>query len=180
MKLTIVIPTIGRPSLQRAVASAESCADEVIVVADCAPQVMGALHVEFGAAGFARNAGVQAATGDWVGFLDDDDVLIPEVYRAQVAMHPACDVVVHPMMHPVLGPIPRPGTDPLTHGNVGISFTAKRSLLLAHPFIAGPPRTAAIEDYELLRRFADSGKIIMVMAQQIAYLVKPEEHRWPS
>lgn len=176
MRLSIVIATTGRETLERAVASAEACADEVIIVADGARDVIADLHVDLGCPGLVRNAGVEVATGDWVGFLDDDDVLVPDRYRASVDAHPAVDVVIHPLLHPELGPVPRPGSDAITHGNVGISFTLKRSLALSEPFIAGPPRTARIEDYELLRRLFDAGRL-MVMAQEIAYVVRPEEHR---
>lgn len=179
MRLSIVIPTIGRETLERAHASAAACADEVIIVADGHPEVNADLHVDLGAPGLVRNAGAEIATGDWVGFLDDDDVLIPDVYRASVDRHPAVDMIVHPMFHPELGPLPRPGSDLLSHGNVGIGLTVKRKLFLQSPMLPGPPRCASIEDYELVRRYVDDDRIVVV-TQQIAYIVRPEEHRWPS
>ena len=39
----------------------------------------------------ARNAGLEAATGDWVAFLDDDDLWAPEKLRDQVAAADAAD-----------------------------------------------------------------------------------------
>jgi len=179
VRLSIVIPTIGRKTLERAVASAELCADEVIVVADGRPDVDADLHVDLGAPGLVRNAGVEVATGDWVGFLDDDDVLIPDVYRSNWQPHPAADMVLHPMWHPELGPLPRPGSDPIVHGNIGISFTVRRRLAMEEPMLPGPPRCASIEDYEYVRRFRDKQRIL-VMAQRIAYIVRPEQHRWPQ
>ena len=179
MRLSIVIPTIGRKTLERAVASAEACADEVIIVADGRSDIVADLHVDLGAPGLVRNAGVEVATGDWVGFLDDDDVLIPDVYRANWEPHPAADMVLHPMWHPELGPLPRPGSDPIVHGNIGISFTVKRRLALEEPMLPGPPHCASIEDYEYVRRFRDKHRIL-VMAQSIAYIVRPEQHRWPK
>jgi glycosyltransferase involved in cell wall biosynthesis len=179
VRLSIIIPTIGRETLERAVASAAACADEVIVVADGHPEVNADLHVDLGAPGLVRNAGAAIATGDWVGFLDDDDVLVPNAYRANWLPHPAADMIVHPMFHPELGPIPRPGSNPIRHGNVGISFTVRRRLFLEQPMLPGPPHCASIEDYEYVRRFVDLGRIV-VMAQTIAYIVRPEMHRWPS
>ena len=183
MTLSIVIPTTGRETLERAIASAAACADEVIVVADGAPHVGATVHVDVGAPGLARNAGVEAATCEWVGFLDDDDVLIPDVYRrVALEVHPAAAMVIHTMMHPELGPVPRPG-QPITLGNVGISFTCQTSLWRDRPFIAGPHRnkingTMRGEDFELVRRFQDHG-LPVALSPEIAYVVRPEEHSWP-
>jgi len=49
-------------------------------------------------AGAARNAGIEAATGDWVAFLDADDVWYPEKLRVVadvIAAQGACDLVCH-------------------------------------------------------------------------------------
>lgn len=176
--LTVVIATTGRETLERAYQSALAAADDVIVVADGCPDVFAAVHVDLGCPGMVRNAAAPLVRTTHVGFLDDDDVLIPDVYRANLDPHPAADMVLHPMWHPELGPIPRPGSDPIVHGNVGISFTVKRRLALQEPMLPGPPRCASIEDYEYVRRFVDRKRIV-VMAQQIAYIVRPEQHRWP-
>lgn len=176
MKLSIVIPTTGRGTLARAVDAAWRCADQVIVVADGAPEVTADVHVDFGAPGLVRNAAAPYITGDWVGFCDDDDVLVPDVYRSVVEDHAeGVDVIVHTMADPEYGLIPRPLPDvPLFHGNVGISFTLRTELFRAHPFIAGPPLTMRGEDYELVTRLVEHDARLVVSGA-VAYLVRPEE-----
>ena len=176
--LTIVIPTTGRDTLDRAIASAESAADEVIVVAD-GWKGPATIHGEFGAPGLARNAAMWDVQTTHVGFLDDDDVLVGEVYRrVTLDVHPAAPMVIHTMWHPELGPVPRPGW-PIELGNVGISFAMRTEVWRAlGPFIPGPPFTMA-EDFELVRRLMDRN-LPIALSPEIAYIVRPEEHRWPS
>lgn len=182
--LTVVIATTGRDTLERAYQSALAAADDVIVVADGCPDVFAAVHVDLGCPGLVRNAAAPYVQTTHVGFLDDDDVLIPDVYRrVALEVHPAAAMVIHTMWHPELGPVPRSG-HPITLGNVGISFTCQTSLWRDRPFIAGPHRnkingTMRGEDFELVRRFQDHG-LPVALSPEIAYVVRPEEHRWPS
>jgi len=91
-RVSIVVRSMARPSLRAALASigAQDYPHiEVLVVAACGsghpvpPDRVGAHRVRF-VAGEARrsrpqaaNAGLDAATGDWITFLDDDDLLLP-------------------------------------------------------------------------------------------------------
>jgi glycosyltransferase involved in cell wall biosynthesis len=95
-RFSIVIPTHGRPDLLReAVASVlnQTLTDlECIVVDDVGtpaapafdnPRVVSIRHdVNRGLSG-ARNTGIRAATGRYVTFLDDDDILTPD--RLEIA-----------------------------------------------------------------------------------------------
>jgi hypothetical protein len=168
--LTIVIPTTGRETLHRAEASAWAAADEVVVVHD---------DGRYGAPGLARNAAMDRVTTTHVGFLDDDDVLVPEVYRrVTLEVHPAAAMVIHTMWTPDVGPVPRPGW-PIDFGNVGISFAMRTEVWRERPFIAGPPLTMRGEDFELVRRCMDHG-LPIALSQEVAYIARPEEVRWPS
>lgn len=100
-QVSVVIPTRNRPALvRRAVASALSQTFneiEVIVVVDGPDEPTVAavreindsrlkcleLPVNVGGAD-ARNAGVRAARGEWIAFLDDDDEWLPEKLARQM------------------------------------------------------------------------------------------------
>jgi len=173
--LTVVIPTIGRQSLDRACRLAAMCANQVLVIADNAPDVDADLHVNFGCPGSTRNAAMPLVTSRWVAFCDDDDVLVPDTYRKALAEHNDADMVIHTMWHPQLGPIPRPGYL-INHGNVGISFMLRTSIWVDNPFIAGPPLTFAGEDYELVQRMIDQSRNV-VTTGEVGYLVRPQENQ---
>jgi len=171
--ICVVIPTTGRETLERAVRSAEAFADQVLVVADNAPHVDASLHVDLGCPGLVRNAAAKYVWTDLVAFCDDDDVLVPEVYRRGVEAHPAVDMLIHTMWDRSVGYVPRPGW-PLEYGNVGISFVLQTALWREQPFIAGPPATFRGEDFELVRRFIDQNRTIAASGE-VGYLVRPQE-----
>ncbi|MCZ7525077.1 MAG: glycosyltransferase family 2 protein [Acidimicrobiia bacterium] len=97
MRISVVIPTHDRAALvTRAVTCAlsqERPPDEVVVVDDGSTDGTAELLADFGpelryvrqeheGAAAARNRGVQEATGDWIAFLDSDDVWLPDHLRA--------------------------------------------------------------------------------------------------
>ena len=95
--LTIIIPTYNRPQLlPKAVNSALAQTRdnfEVIVVDDCSSQPINLpedprlriIRLEQNQGGAAaRNIGVKAAKGKWITFLDDDDLLLPDM--AQISL----------------------------------------------------------------------------------------------
>ena len=192
--VSTVIPTYNRPSL--VVGSVKSALNqthpnmEVIVVmdgpddstrtaleafADARIQIV-TLPQHQGACG-ARNAGVQAAKGEWVAFLDDDDVWLPRKIELQLAAARrsahripvvSCRIIartplgddVWPRRFPALGePIGEylfcrkglfGGEASIT---TGMLFTS-RKLLLQHPFRHG------------LRKHQDSDWVIRVAGQE--------------
>jgi len=95
--VSVIIPTIGRPEVGRAVDSVitqTSAVSEILVVADTLddfglpkdPRVR-LLRVGPGAGGNgARQAGVEAATGELVALLDDDDEWLPEKLEKQLSL----------------------------------------------------------------------------------------------
>ena len=59
------------------------------------PEVVRVLHQENGGAGLAREAGRQAARGEYLQYLDSDDWLMPSKFEVQVAalrQHPECGI----------------------------------------------------------------------------------------
>lgn len=100
--VTAVIPTVGRPA--HVVAAARSALAqtlreiEVVVVLDGPDAATATAVGEIGdgrlrvvelpartGPGGARNAGVHAARGEWVAFLDDDDLWMPRKLEVQLA-----------------------------------------------------------------------------------------------
>ncbi len=123
VSISVIIPTVGRDTLSRAVASCEG-ADEVIVIVDRARVPEGLtmpgvriLDVESCNRGghSSRNAAMPLATGTHLAFLDDDDVFTPGAIQTMRAA--ACDrPVIFKMDHPQHGVLWR---DPeLRFGNV--------------------------------------------------------------
>jgi glycosyltransferase involved in cell wall biosynthesis len=102
MLVSVVIPTLDRPQLLlRAINSALRQTHkeiEVIVVIDRPdedtvsavrsvndPRLQLILNPHPSTAAAARNAGVDHATGEWIGFLDDDDEWLPNKLERQIA-----------------------------------------------------------------------------------------------
>lgn len=98
--VSAVIPSQNRPELRRAIESvlAQSCAEkiEIVLVFDLAPgsveppvdllrpsdKVLWTAGSQGGST--ARNVGVDAAAGEWVAFLDDDDTWSPSKIEKQL------------------------------------------------------------------------------------------------
>lgn len=109
--VSILVRSMGRPQLQRAldsVAAQGHPALEVVVVAACGPghppvpdhaghaAVRLVVPDERLLRPRAANAAIEAAQGTWLGFLDDDDRLLPrhvEALLAAASTHPAARLV---------------------------------------------------------------------------------------
>jgi glycosyltransferase involved in cell wall biosynthesis len=104
--VTVVIPTFGRPQLlKNAVDSvlAQTVTDlELIVVVDGDdpgtaaylksvndPRLRSIFHDRQRGAGQTRDTGALAGLGEWVAFLDDDDVWLPEKLEKQLQSAPS-------------------------------------------------------------------------------------------
>ncbi|OYR38137.1 hypothetical protein DJ82_12745 [Halorubrum sp. Ib24] len=108
--VSVVLPTYGRPEyFEEAVGSVASQtypAVELIVVDDCSPEPVAPLLDEVDTAGVdvtlvrheenrgacaARNTGIDEAGGEYVGFIDDDDVWLETKLERQVEVMESSD-----------------------------------------------------------------------------------------
>lgn len=104
--VSVVIPTIGRTSLRTAVESVvqQSVDAEILIVDDSPNSVVEDMALPDVAviptgggqgAGKARNIGIAAARGEFIAFLDDDDVWLPRHLANAVhelRLHPGADI----------------------------------------------------------------------------------------
>ncbi len=105
MSVSVIIPVFNRPQkLAEAIKSVENQSFknwEIIVVDDGSTDetlhvahaiagkcsgVVKVIHQENGGPAAARNRGLQAAQGEFIQYLDSDDLLLPDKFRLQVAM----------------------------------------------------------------------------------------------
>jgi glycosyltransferase involved in cell wall biosynthesis len=100
-KFSVIIPTHNRKNLLReaieSVLNQEPCGGEVELLVvddkstDATPEVIAEykqakyLSSRHGNAAGSRNVGIEQATGEWLAFLDDDDVWLPQKLRLMVS-----------------------------------------------------------------------------------------------
>jgi len=114
-RVSVIIPTYNRPGLLRETltsVAAQTFRDFEIIVVDDGSTVPGVndvcqgflqcryFHQENAGRSAARNRGIAAATGDYVAFVDDDDLWKPEKLDRQV-----CFLDMHPDIGLVHGPV---------------------------------------------------------------------------
>lgn len=181
--ITFIIPSIGRPTLSRTIESLKKLNDpnwKAIIVFDgieptfypddarisiCAVQKQG----YYNCAGAVRNQAIKLVTTRWVGFVDDDDILLPnyiDAFHRQLYHKP--DVIIFRMQDSERT-IPPPEHTDFFQNNVGISFCARTSLFQENNMWFEP---SPWEDFCLLDKFRRSFKKI-VMSPEITYIVRP-------
>ena len=196
-KISIVVPTRNRSALLRSTLrsiGAQTWPDREVIVVDEAsaddtavllaaefPELKVVRHDVARGSSAARNAGIAAATGDWLFFLDDDDLIHPrhleELLREALAAPPDClvsgryrdfaivsgDVVLAPV---VCAATDRPDTETLIE-----LVDPESQRTITHSTILWPRKLFDTltwdedlgfnEDYDLFGRLILSGKHIL-------------------
>ena len=122
-----------------------------------------------GAAGFVRNIAMNLVTTPWIGFLDDDDFLLPTYTSSlleEIRITPSADVVLFRMVDKDQI-IPPKYINNIVRDYVGISFCYKTALF-REGFQFGQSEK---EDFDLLNSIKNARKKI-VLSPFITYLVR--------
>lgn len=134
---TFIIPSVDRPTLQRAIDSASKQAPYLVEID----------KKRIGAAAI-RNGLIKLADTEWVSFLDDDDTVTDDYVkrlREESEKHPEADVIIfreyfiQDLMTSNRGDDQYPDhfiwQAPVVHwGQFGIAFSVKREVAMKHPF----------------------------------------------
>jgi glycosyltransferase involved in cell wall biosynthesis len=199
VSVSVVIATFNRPDVCRgaveSVLAQRPLPLEVLVCDDGSPGPAAAAlrewcatldRVEFiglphrGTPAPARNAGLRAARGDWVAFLDDDDRWVPGKLALQSAQAAGghWDVVSGDALRPkgdrYFTEETRPSREPapveIDAANPVILSTAlaRRELVLACGGFPEQRKYAGIEDYALWLALADRGARFLVLDEPLA------------
>lgn len=180
--VTFIVPTIGRDTLERSLKSLIRQTDpfwNAIVIGDG----IGRFYIPFldnriltlsldrkhgtvRGSGFVRNHGIEHACGDWIGLLDDDDVLDEHYVQWLKEEKEGQDVVVFKMKWSDTV-VPQDKT--ITFGKVGISFAFSKEFALKNNLWF---ETGDAEDYIFLNQCEQLHARIQY-SKHIAYYVRP-------
>lgn len=196
--ITFIIPTIGRPTLPRTLDSLIKLSNarwKAIVVFDgvdineCIedPRIQYMKIDKIGyknCAGEVRNHGMNHVTTEWIGFVDDDDIVLPNYVDSLISeLHKNPDVIIfrmadHNLKQTKFSVISRKYeiiTKPAANDRdfrpfeVGISFCMRSTLFLqGFKF-----ESSHMEDYELLNKMRLNNKRI-ILSKEIGYVVRPD------
>lgn len=194
--ITFIIPTINRNTLTRALLSLQNQIitnwKAIIVFDGCKPtdtqllkllsndrflyisvNKIGVLkNIIHGAAGFVRNIGMELVKTPWIGFLDDDDYLLPNYTQyllEEIEINPLVDLILFRMIDNNIIIPPEYITD-IQFRYVGISFCYKTSIFKeGHKFIQSEK-----EDFELINNIKNAQKKI-VISPFITYIVRDSD-----
>lgn len=192
--ITFITPTIGRLTLDRTLLSLVAQTDkdwESYVVGDCItdpfftigvkdprisywnlPEKKGPVNgKDLHQAGEVRNQVLRKVKSEWIGFVDDDDTLMPQ-YVEWLKEAKDADVVIFKMTNEDHSFI-RPDTEELKVGTVGISFAVKTSFVQRHNMKF---ENSCSEDWGFIKRCQDH-KAKISISEHIAYLIR---HAMPS
>lgn len=184
--ITIIIPTLNRPSLVDAVQSVLNQSDEhwkLIVVGDGVkptvtsddPRIKWFEDKKHGSAGEIRNVGIHLARTEWVGFLDDDDVLMEDYVKQWCFQHKDHEMLIYQMMNRnnvTGGHFPISVFQDVKYGNIGMNFAIKKKHIIeVGGFEAEYP--GFNEDWALIEKVTKNVEPFWL--DYLGYYVRPKE-----
>lgn len=179
--ITIIIPTVNRPTLELSVNSLINQTNpnwNALILFDgikkrnfkdkriktlSIPKV-GRFGLRHGNAGLVRNVGISKVKTEWIGFLDDDDTLTPDYVELLLNKYKDYDLVVFRMKWHTGRIIPNPLNNDIVLNDVGISFAYKSKY--KNEFINSDG-----EDFDFLDRLKTKVKNYIV-AEEVTYSVR--------
>ena len=198
---TVIIKTIGRPSLKAAIASAKREKFKVIVVSDGVKKIsaQGASQIvtlgkQWGYyGGMAANVGAAMAETEFITFLDDDDVFIKgagDIIRKKLKDNPHIDIwvggvrftkPVH-MVDTITNVVVSSSTDFALHpekglveGNVAMP-TYRTSIFKTIPFTDSVPESKKhLTDIYHVNACVTHGGCKLAWFEEVIYLVRPHD-----
>lgn len=183
-KITFIIPTIGRATLDRTINSLKEQNNpnwKAIVVFDGIElkdfkddRVSSIKIPKTGIknhAGNVRNFGMEKVETEWIGFVDDDDTLSPDYvdkFEEELCVSPDLDCVIFRMFSD-RGILPQPNDQTFKFCYVGISFAIKKSINIKF-------KASQTEDFYYLKEIKNNnGKIII--SPYVTYFVRMESQK---
>ena len=199
MKVSVVIPTYNRRD--QVIAAIRSALDqsfpvhEVIVVDDCSSddtirhvastfagdsRVRPMMMVTNRGACYARNAGVEAAEGEWIAFLDSDDLWDPEklsLQMAEIERNPSaiacfCGMTAYRddrVSYVMTPPAPFAESDLYVRNTLGSTSNAVIRADALRAIGGFDPKMPSCQDWDLYLRVAGYGAIATVPYPLVRY-----------
>ena len=196
--ITFIVPTVNRATLFRTLASIRQQTNQrwkaIVIFDGCAPtdeSILGLLkdtrilYVSIkkhgvlsskqpGQAGQIRNIGMSMVTTPWIGFVDDDDVILPnyiEKLMEESGTLSNADLISFRMID-TEHLVPPPFCQGILPNQIGISFAIK-TYLFKQGFLF---KQSEMEDYHFVKDVHRAKKII-VLSSHITYLTRNSSYK---
>jgi glycosyltransferase involved in cell wall biosynthesis len=187
--ITFITPTIGRATLKNTIESVLNQTDGdwkyIIVFDGVEPSeeiknlIESDTRIQYivkektgraNQAGMVRNIAIDKAKTEWIGFVDDDDIILPHYVSSlkhEIELKSDIELVVFRMLFFHGGMLPPIHYNKIEACAVGISFCFKKQQDKQIHFIQG-----GCEDFELLHALQHQHNMKMVLSNYITYGVR--------